>query len=203
MDDQDVKNFIFANKIVVTKGYFWRGKLSGTYEAELIIQFDGNCQIINVQNTCEHHENHTSMVLSPCLCMQILLQHTRKKFVHFPIKDSDLLYPSCLQSRVNYDYLYTNSKDGYIQNFNVKIPSFEFLPKDNTSLDISHSDGSPLESLHGSEVFESAPKYRYNVNGQRVRSNGESILSVRLHMSPRHNREGSITSRLTGNASKI
>ena len=91
-----------------------------------------------------------------------------------------------MQSRVNYDYLYTNSKDGYIQNFNVKIPSFKLLPKDNTSLDISCSDASPVESLHGSEVFESAPKYRYNVNGQRVRSNGETNLSVRLHMSPRH-----------------
>ena len=48
-DDQDVKNIIFANKIVVTKSYFGCGKLLGTYEAELVIQFDGNCQIINVQ----------------------------------------------------------------------------------------------------------------------------------------------------------
>ena len=83
MDDQEAKNIIFANKIVVTKGYFCRGKLLGTYEAELAIQFDGNCQIINVQNTCEHHGNHTSMVLCPCSCMQILLQHTRRSLVIF------------------------------------------------------------------------------------------------------------------------
>ena len=50
------------------------------------------------------------MVLSPCICIKHLLKHAKKKFGHIPVRDSDSLYPTCLQSKSNYNYLWVLTK---------------------------------------------------------------------------------------------
>jgi len=77
------------------------------------------------------------------------------------------------------------------------------MSTEKTNLEVTLADGTPVEKLDESEFLEAAPKYKNILNGRRIRSNGETKSSARLHMNPRHNREGSITTRLTEDGKKV
>ena len=185
----------FSNKVVKLIGMFSlpAEKAYATYQTELTLHFDNNCQLISVKNNCQYHEKYTLMVMCPCACVVKLFEHAKKENPNLPVKEKSELFPDCLQIKKSIGYIIDKSRKGY----DISIPKLDRQSKSLSNLNITNNDRTEIKSSEVLKLLRPAPKYKDVLNGPRVRSNGETKSSARSRRIPKHNREGSTTKRHT------
>ena len=122
-----------------------------------------------VNISCNKHILVTNDKKSPCQCILQMDEEIRSLIKCWPCKDYVYLYPKSFQSHI------TNRAIKDVNSLLLKVPRYS----DNIE---SPTKKKPTGGL------KPAPKYKPNLNGRRLRTNGECNPSARKH--PANRREG-------------